>query len=257
MKELKKTDNLFNAVRDLIEESRRSIARQVNTAMVFTYYYIGKMIVEDEQDGKEKALYSSETLKQLSLLLTKEYGKGYSVDNLEKIRKFYLIYEPKISESVIRKSVSASLNLFQELFKLSWTHYFHLLKINDDSERSFYEAEASERNWSIREMQRQINSSLYERLALSRNHNEIIAKSQKGAIYENPIETLKSPFVLEFLGLREDHYYSEGDLEKPSSINLNSLCSNWAKAFYLRVDRKESRWMAIISTSTFLFTIAY
>ena len=147
-----KTDKLFNAVKNLIEESRRSIARQVNTAMVFTYYHIGKMIVEDEQDGKEKAQYSSETLKQLSLLLTKEYGKGYSVDNLEKIRKFYLIYEPKISESVIRKSVSASLNLFQELFKLSWTHYFHLLKINDDGERSFYEAEASERNWSIREM---------------------------------------------------------------------------------------------------------
>lgn len=237
MKELK-TDKLFNAVKNLIEESRRSISRQVNTAMVFTYYHIGKMIVEDEQYGKEKAQYSSETLKQLSLMLTKEYGKGYSVDNLEKIRKFYLTYEPKISESLIRKSVSTSLNLFQELFKLSWTHYFHLLKINDDDERSFYESEASESNWSIREMQRQINSSLYERLALSKSHNEIIAKSQNGSIYENPIDTLKSPFVLEFLNLREDYHYSENDLEKAIIDKLEQFMLELGKGFLFESRQK-------------------
>ena len=237
MKELK-ADKLFNAVKYLIEESRRSIAKQVNTAMVFTYYHIGKMIVEDEQDGNEKAQYSSETLKQLSLLLTKEYGKGYSVDNLEKIRKFYLIYEPKISESVIRKSVSVSIDLFQELFKLSWTHYFHLLKINDDGERSFYEAEASERNWSIREMLRQINSSLYERLALSKNHNEIIASSQKGRISESPIDTLKSPFVLEFLSLREEHHYTESDLEKAIIDKLEQFMLELGKGFLFESRQK-------------------
>ncbi len=237
MKELK-TDKLFNAVRSLIEESRSSIARQVNTVMVFTYYHIGKMIVEDEQDGAETAEYSGQTLKLLSSLLTKEYGKGFSVDNLEKFRKFYLVYQPQISESMIRKSDNLSLSDFQNIFKLSWTHYFHLLKVKDENERGFYEVQTSENNWSVREMQRQMNSSLYERIALSKDHNEIIRRSQKNEISEKRIDTLKSPYVLEFLNLREDIHYSENDLEKAIIDKLEQFMLELGKGFLFESRQK-------------------
>ena len=114
---------LFKSISDLIEEARSFAAKQVNTVLVFTYYKIGKRIVEHEQGGEETAVYAQETLKSLSRQLTKEYGKGYSVDNLEKFRKFFIIYRTKISESVIRKYYKQSFASFQKQFKLSWTHY--------------------------------------------------------------------------------------------------------------------------------------
>src|SRR5690606_28537747 len=206
-------NNLFKSITDLIEESRSFAARQVNTVLVFTYYEIGKRIVEYEQGGEETAVYAQETLKLLSHQLTKEYGKGYSVDNLEKFRRFYIIYRSKISESLIRKSYKQSFVSFQEQFKLSWTHYFHLLKIQDNQEREFYEKEAMSCNWSTREMQRQYNSSLYERLTLSRDKGNIKKDSLDGSIPNNPIDTFKSPYILEFLDLREDEKYTENDLE--------------------------------------------
>ncbi|WP_017258875.1 PDDEXK nuclease domain-containing protein [Pedobacter arcticus] len=223
-----KTDKLFNAVRGLIEESRRSIARQVNTAMVFTYYHIGKMIVEDEQDGAERATYAKQTLKLLSTSLTNEFGRGYSVDNLESMRLFYIEYGN--SETVSRIS---------ELpFKLSWSHYVQLLKIKDKAERYFYEAESDQNNWSVRELKRQYNSSLYEGLALSKDHNEIIASSQKGRISESPIDTLKSPFVLEFLNLKEDYHYSESDLEKAIIDKLEQFMLELGKGFLFESRQK-------------------
>lgn len=222
---------LFNSIKVFIEESRRSVVRHVNTVMVYTYYNIGKIIVEHEQGGEERASYSQETLKQLSIKLTKEYGKGYSVDNLEKFRKFYIIYHTKISESVVRKSLELSFSTFQDAFKLSWTHYFHLLKIQDDQERSFYELEAVGSNWSIREMQRQVNSSLYERLALSRDKNTIQSLSSNGQILETPIDALKSPFVLEFLNIKEDHKYSESDLETAIIDKLEQFMLELGKGF--------------------------
>lgn len=206
-------DNLFKSIKKVIEESRNSIVRHVNTTMVFTYFHIGKMIVEDEQDGLERAVYSKETLKHLSHLLNKEYGKGYSVDNLEKFRKFYIVYNMDISESLIRKSVKDLFSLFQDNFKLSWTHYFHVLKIQDAQERKFYEMEAISCNWSIRELLRQYNSSLYERLALSKDKSEVLNLAKNGQLLESPIDAMKSPYVLEFLGLKEEHQYSENDLE--------------------------------------------
>jgi len=227
MKELK-MDNLFNAERGLIEESRRSIARQVNTAMVFTYYHIGKIIVEDEQDGAERATYAKQTLKLLSVSLTNEFGRGYSVDNLESMRLFYIEYGN--SETVSRIS--------EFPFKLSWSHYVQLLKIKDKAERYFYEVESDQNNWSVRELKRQYNSSLYERLALSKNHNEIIANSQKDRILDNPIDTLKSPFVLEFLGLREDHHYSESDLEKAIIDKLERFMLELGKGFLFESRQK-------------------
>lgn len=227
MKELK-TDKLFNSVKNLIEESRRSIVRQVNTAMVFTYYHIGKMIIDDEQDGSERATYAKQTLKLLSTSLTNEFGRGYSVDNLESMRLFYIEYGN--SETVSRIS--------EYPLNLSWSHYVQLLKIKDKQERSFYETETFQNNWSVRELKRQYNSSLFERLALSKDHNEIIANSQKGRILENPIDTLKSPFVLEFLSLKEDHHYSESDLEKAIIDKLEQFMLELGKGFLFESRQK-------------------
>ncbi|TKB99143.1 PDDEXK nuclease domain-containing protein [Pedobacter cryophilus] len=227
MKELK-TDKLFNAVKNLIEESRRSIARQVNTAMVFTYYHIGKMIVEDEQGGEERATYAKQTLKLLSSSLTNEFGRGFSVDNLESMRLFYIEYGN--SETVSRIS--------EFPFSLSWSHYVQLLKIKDKQERNFYETESFQNNWSVRELKRQYDSSLFERLALSKDHNEIIANSQKGRILENPIDTLKSPFVLEFLSLKEDHHYSESDLERAIIDKLEQFMLELGKGFLFESRQK-------------------
>lgn len=223
--------SLFNSISELIKEARKSVVKHVNTVMVFTYYHIGKMIVEHEQRGQERASYSQETLKHLSIRLTKEYGKGYSVDNLEKFRRFYLVYNSQISESPVRKSLDSSLLVFQETFQLSWTHYFHLLRIQDAQERRFYELEAANNRWSIREMQRQVNSSLFERLALSRDKDAIQSLSQKGQIVETPIDALKSPFVLEFLNLREDHKYSENDLETAIINKLEQFMLELGKGF--------------------------
>lgn len=227
MKELK-TDKLFNAVKNFIEESRRSIARQVNTAIVLTYYHIGKMIVEDDQGGAERAAYAKQTLKLLSTSLTNEFGRGYSVDNLESMRMFYIEYGN--SETVSRNS---------ELpFKLSWSHYVQLLKIKDKAERNFYEVESDQNNWSVRELKRQYNSSLYERLALSKDHNEIIANSQQNKISENPIDTLKSPYILEFLNLREDHHYTENDLETAIIDKLEQFMLELGKGFLFESRQK-------------------
>ena len=163
-----KTKKLFIDIKGLIDEAKTSITRQVNTIIIYTYYHVGKIIIEEEQGGNEKAFYSKEILKNLSELLTNEYGKGYSQDNLEKMRKFYLTYRSRISESLIRKSDQSKMTDFKIHFKLSWTHYFHFLKINDDEERDFYEQLSFENNWSIRVMQRQINSAYYERTILSK-----------------------------------------------------------------------------------------
>ncbi|HXH99320.1 MAG TPA: PDDEXK nuclease domain-containing protein [Sphingobacteriaceae bacterium] len=225
------SNSLFISIRGFIEESRKSVVRHVNTVMVYTYYNIGKIIIEHEQGGEERASYSQETLKQLSFQLSNEYGKGYSVDNLEKFRKFYLIYHTKISESLIRKSSKPSFSTFQDAFKLSWTHYFHLLKVQDDKERSFYELEAVNSNWSIREMQRQVNSSLYERLALSKDKNAVQSLSSRGQVLETPIDALKSPFVLEFLNLEEDRKYSENDLETAIINKLENFMLELGKGF--------------------------
>lgn len=223
--------SLIDAIRSIIEESRNSVVKQVNTVMVFTYYHIGKSIVEHEQGGEERASYSLKTLKHLSVHLTREYGKGYSVDNLEKFRRFYLVYNSEISESVIRKSFDTPFLAFLDTFKLSWTHYFHLLKIQDHQERKFYELEAVNNNWSIREMQRQFNSSLYERLALSRDKNAVRSLSLDGQIMETAIDALKTPYVLEFLNLREDHKYSESDLETAIINKLEQFMLELGKGF--------------------------
>lgn len=172
---MSKTQNnsfpLFESVKTVITETQQYVVRNVNSAMTLAYFRIGKMIVEDEQDGNERAGYAKEILKKWSISLNNEFGKGYSVDNLQLMRKFYLTYQDRIPQTLSGESedtISESLiRKFESPFKLSWTHYIQLLKIKSDDERNFYEIEAVSNNWSVRELQRQYSSSLFERLALS------------------------------------------------------------------------------------------
>lgn len=215
---------LFSQVAELLQNAQQQVLRTVNSTMVYTYFEIGRMIVEEEQNGKDRAEYGKQLLKGLSEQLTNEFGKGFSLRNLEQIRKFYLIYSK--SETVLRtfniqktQTVSAELNsikpqILLSFFKLTWSHYSFLMRIDDEKERRFYEIESEKYNWSVRELKRQYDSALYKRLALSRDKEGILKLSEEGQIVEKPKDIIKDPYILEFLGLPELHQYSESELEE-------------------------------------------
>jgi hypothetical protein len=183
MAEIRATkDNLFEEISHLIEEARQHVKKAVNTAMVYTYYNIGKHIVENEQNNNQRAAYGKKVLQQLSNKLTDRFGKGWSVETLTLTRKFYLTYAgPKIANTVYD---------FQKhsddlpAFTLSWSHYLVLMRIENPDERSFYEIECHNQNWSVRQLQRQYNSSLYERLALSRDKKDVMRLAAEGQTIE-------------------------------------------------------------------------
>lgn len=216
---------LITEIRELIIKARSLAYHQVNTLAVMTNFEVGRIIVDHEQAGNERAPYGKETLKVLSKELIKEFGAGYSVDNLQLMRSFSLAYYQRViplndqkSETLSRISQGTD-NL---LFKLSWSHYVELIKM-DQPERKFYEVEAVKNNWSIKELRRQYNSSLFERVALSKNKDEVLRLTTEGQIYEKPSDLVKQPYILEFLGLKEQPSYSECQLEQAiiDKIKLN------------------------------------
>ena len=239
--ELSKSDNqLFGKIAGLLNEARKFIVKNVNQTIVLTYFEIGKLIIEEEQEGKERAEYGKSVLKELSQKLTDEFGKGYSVYNLERMRNFYLVFKDRIAEteksaSVMRKSdeeKSASpMRKIESPFNLSWTHYLQLIKIENEEERNFYEIEAVNNNWSVRELERQYDSSLYERLVLSRDKEGIKELSRKGQVVTKPIDTIKEPYVLDFLGLEEKDKYTESDLETAIINKLEHFLTELGKGF--------------------------
>lgn len=205
-------DILYEKVNDVIEVAQNRLVTQVNFTMVSTYYEIGRIIVENEQSGKYKAEYGKNVLNNLSKKLSKKFGRGFSKRNLEQMRQFYIIYsrEYYINENDNHgKTQTLSAQLV-----LSWSHYLFLMRINNKQERDFYEKEAINENWSLRELKRQFDSALYERLALSKDKSEIIKLSKQGIIVEKSADIVKDPYVLEFLGLPEVSKYSESDLEE-------------------------------------------
>jgi predicted nuclease of restriction endonuclease-like (RecB) superfamily len=220
---------LFENIKALLNEARNAVARNINTAMVMTYFEIGRMIVVDEQQGKARADYAEETLKNLSLDLTREFGKGFSERNLENMRKFYLLYAAKISQTVSAKSETLS-RISPIIFQMSWSHYVFLMRL-PEAERKFYEIEAVKQNWSLRELERQFNTSLYERLALSRDKHRVKELSQKGHILTTPQDAIKEPYVLEFLGLKEESAYSESDLESAIINRIEHFMLELGKGF--------------------------
>lgn len=285
--------SLLSGIRDLILEARRSVTRGVNAALVWTNFEIGRRIVEYEQSGKARAEYAGETLKSLSQKLMPEFGRGYSVDNLELMRRFYLVYSKsetlsrksklskiqtpyvesdqtgsqivqtpsaqsapaanyatpsrisgvKISQTVSakspldRKSEIAS-RIFPDVFRLSWSHYVFLMGIDDENEQQFYEIESANQNWSLRELRRQFNSSLYERLALSRDKKKVRDLGKHGQIVEKPEDLMKDPYVLEFLGLKEESAYSETDMETAIINRIEHFLLELGKGFLFEARQK-------------------
>lgn len=212
-----KKTSLYNKIASILEESRKLVATTVNTAMVQTYFEIGRLIVEEEQHGNIRAEYGKETLKKLSEKLTANYGKGFSVTNLKQMRDFYLTYQ-------IRQTVS-------DQFTLSYSHYLFLMRIDNPDERKFYEIEATSSNWSLRELKRQFDSALYERLSLSKDKEKVKLLAQQGQVIENPSDIVKDPYVLEFLGLPEKSYYSESELERRLIEKLENFLLELGKGY--------------------------
>jgi predicted nuclease of restriction endonuclease-like (RecB) superfamily len=248
---------LLGQIRSLVLSARGAVSRSVDTIHVLTNFRIGQLIVEHEQKGKERAEYGKKILEKLSANLTTEFGKGFSRSNLEYMRKFFLDHQnslPLISQTASGESSPNSLisqtaswklmkpkmkhGILASPFTLSWSHYVFLMGIKDESERKFYEIEACEQNWALRELKRQYNSSLYERLALSRNKKKVLELAQKGQWIDSPSDLIKQPLVLEFLGLDEKAKYAESDLESAIINKLEHFLLELGKGFLFEARQK-------------------
>ena len=207
-------NNTFDNIKELVISSRNKVYQTVNTEMLNLYWNIGKIIMKI-QHGDERASYGDMVLDKLSHRLTDEFGKGFSSRNLRTMRKFYLMYP-------IWKTVSS---------KLSWSHYLELIKIDEESKRSFYLNECINSKWSVRELQRQIGSLLYERLIISADKEKILGLSKKGHEIKESKDLVKDPFVLEFLDIKENTDYLESDLEKNILEHLKEFLLELGKGF--------------------------
>ena len=214
--EIEKKD-VFIDIKNIIELSRKKIVSSINSTMTTTYFLIGKRIVEEEQGGEKRAEYGKSLIKNLSIRLTESYGKGFSETNLKQMKNFYLAYKK-------RQTLS-------DEFKLSYSHYLTLMRIVDIEERNFYEIEAINNGWSLRELKRQMDSVLYERLVLSRDKEKVLELSQKGQVIEKPQDIIKDPYVLEFLNLDEKAIYSENDLETGIINHIEKFIMELGKGF--------------------------
>jgi predicted nuclease of restriction endonuclease-like (RecB) superfamily len=227
--------DFLSEVSTLLAAARKQAARAVNTVLVATYWELGRRIIEFEQGGKERAGYGEQLLQRLSSDLGKRFGRGFSVDNLESMRLFYLTYmESKISQTMSRKLAESKksgtpsriffLDDLMTAFPLSWSHYVLLTRrCRSDEARQFYHAEALRGGWSVRQLQRQIDSQFYERMALSKDKAALLTKERKKQ-ESGPAsaeETIKDPYVLEFLGLKDE--YSENDLEEALIHHLETF----------------------------------
>ena len=206
---------LLQNVGNALTQGRSRAAAAVNAAMVQTYWEIGRQIVEYEQKGNERAEYGTELLKRLSRDLTERYGKGFGKSNIFAMRRFFLLYQKF-------QTVSG---------KLTWSHYVELLKVDDPLERSFYEKESEQSHWGVRELKRQMNSMLFQRLALSTDKNEVARLASDGQVIEKPEDILKDPYVFEFTGLPQMPVYKEGDLEAALVNNLSHFLLELGKGF--------------------------
>jgi predicted nuclease of restriction endonuclease-like (RecB) superfamily len=212
------TNNAFIAeIKSLLHSARNRVYQTINITMTQTYWEIGQRIVEEEQQGKTRASYGKGLIKSLSTELSKEFGKGFSVDNLENMRRFYIAYSN--SEMLSRN------------FKLSYSHYIFLTRISNKDERNFYQIESTQNSWTLRELKRQFNSGLFERLRLSTAKSKVKALSEKGQIIQSTQDLIKDPYVLEFVGLPEQASYSESELEQRLIDKLEHFLLELGKGF--------------------------
>ena len=230
-------DKMCSDSAELIKYARNTAVKQVNVVQTMTNYCIGKWIVEEQQKGSKRAKYGKQVLKRLSDKLNTEFGKGFSVDTLENMRKFYIVYQNRISEKLYRnfaleKSDKVSRILDEEHpFQLSWSHYVKLMRVENEMERQFYEIESIKNDWSLPELKRQFDSALFERIALSTDKEKVMQLSKKGQMISNASDVVKDPYVLEFLGLEEKSIYSETELENRILNNLQKFLLELGKGF--------------------------
>ncbi len=213
-------DQLFKKATSYVEEARNRVQRSINSEMVQAYWYIGRDIVTAEQEGQARAAYGSQLLQELSNRLTKKYGKGFSVSTLRDIRQFYLVYSNAEIHHAVRGKSSNELSLSSNL---GWIHYRSLMRIDRPEARQFYTVEAEKNAWSGRELERQINSLLFDRLAKSKDKEGLLALSRDGQEINNPEDAIKEPLILEFLGLPESHRLVESKLEEALINNLQKF----------------------------------
>jgi predicted nuclease of restriction endonuclease-like (RecB) superfamily len=207
-------------IKGLIRIARKNVISNINFEMLNTYYHIGRRIVEEEQRGRKRADYGKQLLKKLSEELTAEFGKGFSNTALKNMRKFYTLYKDKIGQSVA-----------DQFYKLSWTHYCELIKIEEDQKRRYFEKYAAEENLSVRELKRQIYSLHYERLLMSHDKRGLLEHEIKGRQISMPEQIVKDPYVLEFLGIEESKIYNEKELEKRLLDELQSFLLELGQGF--------------------------
>lgn len=255
---MKIAPEFVDSIRSLIADARVTVARGVDLVQVYTNFEIGRRIVEEEQRGNDRAAYGETIVKELATRLTAEFGKGFSASNLKSMRQFYLQNQHRVGQSLTGQ-FSTPASIGQALtgqfaitpigrsltdrsnslpFTLSWTHYVFLLRVKSVEERSFYEIEATQQNWTVRELRRQFDSGLYERLALSRDKEGIRRLAQEGHIVAKASDLLKEPLVLEFLGLDERSRYSESDLESAIIGQIEHFLLELGKGFLFEARQK-------------------
>ena len=248
-----RTNALFERIAALIEQSRHYVVSAVNVAEVRTRFEVGRFIFEDEQQG-ERATYGKQILKNLSVRLTNSFGNEWSYDTLIRCRKFYQAYENAVivattlpqlgkeKENLPNKEVAnwgndvATIRLPR--FTLSWSHYLILMRIENVEARSFYEIEATQQQWSVKQLSRQVGSSLYERLALSRNKDEVMRLACEGQAIEKPSDIIKNPVTLEFLGLKPEVAYTESKLENAIIDKMQQFLLELGKGFLFEARQK-------------------
>jgi len=214
--------DLYKRIRQIIDSARGRIAATVDVEMVQAYWLVGREIVEEEQKGEKRASYGTALLASLTAKLTQHYGRGFDETNLRKIRQFYLCFP-------IRDALR---------LELSWTHYRLLMQVSHSSARSFYELECVKNRWSTRELERQIATSLYERLALSRDKRAVARLAKKGHEIRKYEDMVKDPYVLEFTGLRPQARLYESSLEQALCDNLSKFLLELGKGFAFVARRK-------------------
>ena len=243
---------LFERISGLIDQARQRVVTATNIAEVYTKYYIGQYIVQNEQQGKIRAEYGKQVLKELSARLSIRYGEGWSYSNLRQIRQFYMVYG-NLTNTVCQIDVNKNIHHFfnpiqdsaslvdhiqQPQFTLSWSHYLILMRIENPAARSFYEIECAQQQWSVRQLSRQVGSSLYERLALSRDKEEVMRMAREGQTVEKPSDIIKNPLTLEFLGLKPDVTYTETRLENAIIDKMQQFLLELGKGFLFEARQK-------------------
>jgi predicted nuclease of restriction endonuclease-like (RecB) superfamily len=250
---MKIAPQFVDGIRQLITNARITVARGVDLIQVHTNFEIGRRIIEEEQRGDDRAEYGKAIIRTLAERLAGDFGNGFSKSNLEYMRRFYLVYSDRVHEIAQTPSGQLGALTIPQItagqsdalvpaaarpFTLGWSHYVFLLGVKSPDERSFYEIEATNQNWTVRELRRQFDSGLYERLALSRDKEGILKLAREGQTIAKPSDLMKEPLVLEFLGLDEGSHYSESDLESAIITRIEQFLLELGKGFLFEARQK-------------------